>query len=78
MNIPNNVICIVCRKRVSKKMLTDEAVRRKIGICSRKCSIKLRRRLGDLIPNKLGKYQVRPHKENDKKVVLAKIFNIHF
>jgi len=57
-----------CHKRVPKKKLTPEAIKRGFGLCSTKCSKLLVERLGVLIPNRLGKKQFKPNNHYNPKL----------
>lgn len=72
------VFCHTCKKVVPKKALTEEAIRRGFGLCSRKCSEEMRKHYGNLIPNRIGKYKVKERKKDKrhKKEILASTFGV--
>lgn len=74
------IYCKICKKNVPKKEKTESSLRYGWGLCSKKCSKEMRKTWGNIIPNRMGKYQVKEHKKDNKnkKEILASSFNIHF
>lgn len=60
------ISCLVCQRPVPKNQLTEMAIKRGRGLCSRKCSKALFKTHGSPIPNELGKMQFK-RKDDEKR-----------